>query len=220
MVEDISWTQELVRGVTTFTAVIIGGWITLKNYRSSKWWDAKLEAYDEVMVALEVCAHWYRLTALSYINEDWGDPSLEEKKTFKDAYAKLRSRESRAKFMLSDAARNVLHELSESLSWVDSETSPGEIYFEMEGCYKTALADFVFQARVDMKMAGFYSRLAHLISVTRERVKKWVRRSPRFRYFRTTLLFGDSAGERDRRRFTHDGREMPEVFWKNGRPFS
>lgn len=220
MAEDFSWTQELVRGGMTFTAVIIGGWITLRNYRSSKWWDAKLEAYDEVMVALEGCAYCYHLRWASSINEDCGKPSPEDEKTFSDAFAKLRSRESRAKFMLSDAARNVLHDLTEKLRRVDYETSRDEIYSELEGCYKTALDDFVFQARVDMKMADFYPRLAHRISVTRERVKNWVRRSPRFRYFRTTLLFGAAAGERERQRFTHDGREVPEAFWKSGGPFS
>lgn len=213
---DINWTKELVRGGIPLAAVLIGGWITLKNYRSSKWWDAKLSAYEEVMVALEECANWYNLKAFSWINDETDRPNDEDLERFNSAWRKLRSRESRAKFMLSDAARQVLHDLSKNLRVVDHETSPGEYYFELEHCYKTALEDLVFQARVDMKTATLKSRAAYRFSRWRERTKSWVRRSPRFRYFVTAVAFGDEAGEIQRRRFNSDGSEFPEVFWKKG----
>ncbi|MES2595223.1 MAG: hypothetical protein V4662_07805 [Verrucomicrobiota bacterium] len=167
MIADISIGNELVRGLFTVGAVWVGAWLGLKSHKANKWWETKQKAYEEVIELLEETRIAHRYAAHRRDLMDGNPIDLEASKRYTAKLQdisvmieKLRSFKNRSIFMMSDRAQRILSRL-----WVDLIVTHPEgdlIQHDEAATHLTnALDDFVYEARLDLRVASTKARLVH-----------------------------------------------------------
>lgn len=136
----------------------VSSWITvqlsLRRYRTERWWDRKVEAYERVIVAFHHLKKFASEQMSAYVQGDGGPPKERDKEL------RSKAREARdaillasdiGEFSLSNKAIDILSEYArESRKSVKAESWP-EYLDNEEFLADRYLKDFISEARRDLK---------------------------------------------------------------------
>jgi len=201
MAEEISITQELIRGGFTVGAVFVGAWLALRTYRTNQWWDSRHKTYQKAVKKLEQL----KADLLVYricLRDIRGSEVLsqEEKAAHQQSHlAYLRTAHDLrhfvqvGRFNMSEPARKILLELVHK----ELPSSDGPLMFRFEGKFELARESFLQAAHSDLQILTLFQRLGNACS----RVKQFASwHGPRVTYQLKRLglivLFGLEKGKR------------------------
>lgn len=201
MAEEISITQELIRGSFTVGAVFVGAWMALRTYRTNQWWDSRHKTYQKAVKKLEQLKADLRLYRIRLRDISGSGELSQEKKAEHQqsrlAYLRtahdLRHFVQVGRFNMSEPARKILLDL------VHKELPPsdGPLMLLFEAKFESASESFLQAAHSDLQILTLFQRLG--IACTRvKRFASW--HGPRVAYqlerFAMIVWHGYEKGKR------------------------
>lgn len=165
-------TNFLVSLAVALSVAAVTVWLSLRRFRTERWWDRKAEAYSRIINALHALAEH----AGSRAEAELGDPRAEaelvdryaeeevkrQKEAGDSAWVELQRVTEIGAFVISSEAANALHRLRHR-SRVDLDEGDWySLYSEDHAAYKKALAEMRSLAQKDLRVAGALSGWARL----------------------------------------------------------
>lgn len=149
------WVGNIAAGlfVAVVTSVVTVR-LSIKRFRSERWWERKVEAYTDLLAALSDSKRYANLQArvrLTQSESNQAADRLEEQ--HRDAYDRLRRATTVGSFILSKDVAQRLEDLDSRLAGLEYDSGPTWEYFEMSAeLYSNAISDIRAAAKSDLEV--------------------------------------------------------------------
>jgi len=163
--------------ITSVFTSIISVWFALKKYRSEKWWDKKLECYQQTVEAMDKILRFCD----NRIAEEWFEKEISDeeksqlKKEFIEGKRLLEKQSNIGKLMLSESACKILSHTDNELYKIEQNFDLQQIadLRETIDCY---LSSFIEKAQADLEINGVVPKTKEFLFKRFEFIKSKIKK--------------------------------------------